>query len=65
VDARHKAGHDEEIVPLNIVIVSEAKQSIATRKTGLLRRFAPRNDGRLIADIVARMERSEIRESQR
>jgi hypothetical protein len=27
-----------------IVIASEAKQSRATRKTGLLRRFAPRND---------------------
>jgi hypothetical protein len=26
------------------VIASEAKQSIATSKTGLLRRFAPRND---------------------
>jgi hypothetical protein len=27
------------------VIASEAKQSIAAKEAGLLRRFAPRNDG--------------------
>jgi hypothetical protein len=37
VDARHKAGHDEEIVPLNIVIASEAKQSKPSFRDGAKR----------------------------
>jgi hypothetical protein len=32
--------------PILAVIASEAKQSIAVRKSGLLRRFAPHNDGK-------------------
>jgi hypothetical protein len=45
---------------LEIVIASEAKQSIAqARKNGLLRRCAPRNDGntqlRIPAALIARV----------
>jgi hypothetical protein len=37
---------------LQIVIASEAKQSILPqKKNGLLRRFAPRNDGFLISNM--------------
>jgi hypothetical protein len=41
---------------LNSVIASEAKQSIEQqeRKNGLLRRFAPRNDGKIrVRDLAA------------
>jgi hypothetical protein len=40
---------------LNTVIASEAKQSIGQqeRKSGLLRRFAPRNDGEMQFRILA------------
>jgi error-prone DNA polymerase len=45
VDARDKRGHDKAI--LFRVIASEAKQSktLCMHLAGLLRRFAPRNDG--------------------
>jgi len=34
------------VQPVNLKALSEAKQSIHCEKVGLLRRYAPRNDGR-------------------
>jgi hypothetical protein len=50
VDQEGRAGGQDQELRLHpnegfkAVIASAAKQSIALKKTGLLRRFAPRND---------------------
>jgi hypothetical protein len=36
---------------MRVVIASEAKQSSAEPPSGLLRRFAPRNDERKVEDV--------------